>query len=53
MFNRIISRFILNIVPKDIIKKRIKVILTDNVFKIIIRRPKDTSLFLTQPPERL
>jgi len=41
MFNELITKIILKIIPKNIRKEKVKVILNDKIFKLIIKKPKN------------
>ena len=41
MFNELITKIILRIIPKNIYKEKVKVILNDKIFKLIIKKPKN------------
>jgi len=43
MFNYIITKIILNIIPKNIRLRKVKIILNDKVFKLIIKKPQNIS----------
>ena len=43
MFNELITKIILKIIPKNIRKEKVKVILNDKIFKLIIKKPKNLS----------
>lgn len=43
MFNELITKIILRIIPKDARKERVRVILNDKIFKLIIKKPKSLS----------
>jgi len=43
MFNEFITKIILKIIPKNTRIERMRVILNDKVFKIIIKKPKNLS----------
>lgn len=43
MFNELIMKIILRIIPKNTRKERVRVVLNDKVFKLIIKKPKSLS----------
>jgi len=43
MFNEIITKLILKIIPKDVKIKRVKIKLNDKIFKLVIKKPNNMS----------
>jgi len=43
MFNYIISKIILSIVPKNIRLRRVRITFNDKIFKLVIIKPKNLS----------